>query len=228
MILKNSPLFEISQNEIFLMSKFVITENLNPHIKAFSNTCQKDIDAVYHEEMELLKNSKIFIFKNELDELIGTIRVLRWDFISPLPIQKSYGVNPFLCIEGEAINDIWHIGRLAIKKGIQDTNLLKKLLVCAIAPVCAHKDNIAFAEIDAEMLRVLRLLGIKAKTVGKSREYLGCDNIPVSISYHGLIDFYNENKHMVSTQKNIVLSGENYKLPNKVVFSTDTLNYTLV
>ena len=224
---KNSPLFEITQNEIFCMSKFVVTENFN-QAKVFSNTYQKEIDSVYREEMELLQNSRIFLFKNDVDDLIGTIRVLKWDFISPLPIQKRYGVDPFLSIEGDAINDIWHIGRFTIKKGIRDTNLLKKLLVCAIAPVCAHKDNIAFAEIDVNLLRVARLMGITAKTVGKSIAYLGCETVPVSMSYNGLIDFYNENKHLVSTQKSIVLSGEHYKLPNKVVFSTETLNYTLV
>jgi hypothetical protein len=229
MILKKSTLSEISQNEIFHMSKFVVTENFNHHAnEVFSSNYQKDIDSVYQEEMGFLKNSKIFIFKSDLGDLIGTIRVLKWDFINPLPIQKMFGIDPFLCTEGNDINDIWHIGRFAIKKGVRDINLLKKLLVCAIAPVCTHKDNIAFAEIDAKLLRVLRLMGIKAKTVGKSIEYLGSETIPVSMSYDGLIDFYNENKHLVSPEEAIGLSGENYKLPNKVVFNTDTLNYTLV
>lgn len=218
----------ISQNDIFRMSKFVVTENFNHHSnEVFPGHYQKDIDAVYKEEMNFLENSKIFAFKNELGDFTGTIRVLKWDFITPLPIQKMFGINPFLCAEGDAINEIWHIGRFAIKKGVRDVNLLKKLLVCAIAPVCKHKDNMAFAEIDAKLLRVLTLMGIKAKIVGKSIEYLGSETIPVSMSYNGLITFYNENKHLV-TPEDFELSSVNYKLPNKVVFNANQLNYTLV
>jgi hypothetical protein len=229
MTLNNHPLSEISQNEIYHMSKFVVTENCNHHAnEIFSTSYQKDIDSVYREEMGFLKHSKIFIFKSDRNELIGTIRVLKWDFINPLPIQKMFGIDPFLCTEGNDINEIWHIGRFAIKTGMRDINLLKRLLVCAIAPVCAHKDNIAFAEIDAKLLRVLRLMGIQAKTVGKSIEYLGSETIPVSMSCSGLIDFYNDNKHLVSAKEGFGISGQNYKLPNKVVFDTERLNYTLV
>ncbi|GIQ60986.1 hypothetical protein Flavo103_41220 [Flavobacterium collinsii] len=219
---------EISQNDILLMSKFVVTENFNHHSnEILPGHYQNDIDAVYKEEMGFLENSKIFAFKNDLGDLIGTIRVLKWDFITPLPIQKMFGINPFICAEGNAINEIWHIGRFAIKKGVRDVNLLKKLLVCAIAPVCQHKDNMAFAEIDAKLLRVLTLMGIKAKVVGKSIEYLGSETIPVSMSYAGLIDFYNENKDLV-TPEDFELSTPNSKLPNKVVFDANKLNYTLV
>lgn len=210
------------------MSKFVVTENFNHHSnEILPGHYQNDIDAVYKEEMGFLENSKIFAFKNDLGDLVGTIRVLKWDFITPLPIQKMFGINPFICAEGNAINEIWHIGRFAIKKGVRDVNLLKKLLVCAIAPVCQHKDNMAFAEIDAKLLRVLTLMGIKAKVVGKSIEYLGSETIPVSMSYAGLIDFYNENKDLV-TPEDFELSTPNFKLPNKVVFDANKLNYTLV
>lgn len=219
---------EISQNDILLMSKFVVTENFNHHSnEILPGHYQNDIDAVYKEEMGFLENSKIFAFKNDLGDLMGTIRVLKWDFITPLPIQKMFGINPFICAEGNAINEIWHIGRFAIKKGVRDVNLLKKLLVCAIAPVCQNKDNMAFAEIDAKLLRVLTLMGIKAKVVGKSIEYLGSETIPVSMSYAGLIDFYNENKDLV-TPEDFELSTPNSKLPNKVVFDANKLNYTLV
>lgn len=219
---------EISQNDILLMSKFVVTENFNHHSnEILPGHYQNDIDAVYKEEMGFLENSKIFAFKNDLGDLMGTIRVLKWDFITPLPIQKMFAIDPFVCAEGNAINEIWHIGRFAIKKGVRDVNLLKKLLVCAIAPVCKHKDNMAFAEIDAKLLRVLTLMGIKAKVVGKSIEYLGSETIPVSMSYAGLIDFYNENKDLV-TPEDFELSTPNYKLPNKVVFNANKLNYTLV
>ncbi|WP_428231988.1 hypothetical protein [Flavobacterium sp.] len=219
----------ISQNEIFHMSKFVVTENFNHHSnEVFPKHYQKDIDAVYKEEMGFLENSKIFAVKNDFGDLVGTIRVLKWDFVSVLPIQKMFGINPFLCTGGSDIHEIWHIGRFAIKKGVRDLNILKRLLVSAIAPICTHKDNIAFAEIDAKLLRVLTLMGIKAKIVGKSIEYLGSETIPVSMSYHGLIDFYNANKDLVLPEETFGVSAKSYQLPNRVVFNTEKRNYPLV
>lgn len=218
----------ISQNEIFHMSKFVVTENFNHHSnEIFPGNYQNDIDSVYKEEMGFLEHSKIFISRDDQGDLLGTIRVLKWDFVSVLPIQKMFGIDPFLCTEGNDINEIWHIGRFAIKKGVRDVNLLKKLLVSAIAPICTHKDNIAFAEIDAKLLRVLKLMGIKAKIVGESIEYLGSETIPVCMSYSGLIDFYNENKNLALPEQSITGSNS-YKLPNKVVFNAENRNYTLV
>src|SRR5690606_33655958 len=103
-------------------------------------------------------------------------------------------------------------------KGARDISLLKKLMVSAIAPICKHKDNIAFAECDAKLLRILTLMGIKTKIVGKSIDYLGSETIPVSIAYNGLIHFYYDNKYLMES----AIPGETQNttlLPNSVVFN---------
>lgn len=82
---------EISQNDILRMSKFVVTEIFNRHSnEILPGHYRNDVDAVYKEEMGYLVNSKIFAFKNDLGDFTGTIRVLKWDFITPLPIQKMF------------------------------------------------------------------------------------------------------------------------------------------
>lgn len=228
MFLEINHLSKTCQNELLQISKFVVTENFNHHTnEVFPSNYQIDINSVYKEELGFLENSKIFAVKTNLGDLIGTIRVLKWDYLNLLPIQKMFGIDPFDCAEGNPINDMWHIGRFAIKKGVRDISLLKKLLVSAIAPVCKHKDNIAFAEIDAKLLRVLRLMGIKMKIVGGSIEYLGSETIPICMSYNGLIDFYNENKNLVLAEV-FEHSDETFILPNRVVFNSDSRNYTLV
>ncbi|WP_440880072.1 hypothetical protein [Tenacibaculum sp. C7A-26P2] len=196
-----SYLEELSINEIYNLSKFVVEENFNHHINKDSfKSIKKDIKSVYEEEIEYIQNSKIFVSRNSSGKITGSIRVLRWNFIDKLPIQSLFGINPLLTIEDKPFNDIWHIGRFAIKKGIKDTNLFKKLMVCAISPVCSHAENIAFAECDSKLLRVMSLFGIKTKIVGKSINYLGSETIPVSFSYTGLIAFYEENKYLISNQ----------------------------
>jgi len=189
---------KVKETEIFNISKFVVTENFKHHTGLFPNDYNSDIQSICNEEMNYLSNSKIFAVKNEQEEILGTIRALKWDYINPLPIQKIFGINPLECTNGNDINEIWHIGRFAIKKGIRDISLLKKLMVSAIQPICQHRDNIAFAECDAKLLRIMNLMGINTKIVGESIDYLGSETIPVSMSYKGLIDFYNENKYLLA------------------------------
>ncbi|AUP80251.1 hypothetical protein [Flavivirga eckloniae] len=198
MINISNNLTRIGQNELFNMSKFVVTENFKHHTnEILPKTYGRDVATIYMDEKNNLANSEIFAVKTTNGEIVGTIRVLKWDYINPLPIQKIFGINPLLCVKDDLVNEIWHIGRFAIKKGVSDINLLKKLMVAAIKPICKHENNIAFVECDAKLLRVMTLMGIKTKVIGKSINYLGSETIPVTLSYNGLIDFYNRNKYLI-------------------------------
>lgn len=94
---------------------------------------------------------------------------------------------------------IWHIGRFVIKRGVGNINLFKKLMVCAIAPICNDKTSIAFAECDSKLLRVILSLGIVAIPVDKAITYLGSETFPIMMNYNGLIDFYRNNKWLLNT-----------------------------
>lgn len=191
-----------NNEELMNLSKFVVTENFKHHTEGkFPNEYNDDIASVYKEEMDYLKNSKIFAVKTGSGEIKGTIRLIKWDFITPLPIQKMFGINPLTCNNGRAVNEIFHIGRFAITKGSQGA--LKKLILCAIKPICEHKDNIAYAECDAKLLRILKIMGIEANVIGKSINYLGSETIPVSIPYEGVIDFYNKHNEELMIFSNV-------------------------
>ncbi|CAM1369337.1 conserved hypothetical protein [Tenacibaculum litoreum] len=192
----------LSTKEIFNLSKFVVEENFKHHSEGKGELIkEKDILSVYKEEIRYIKNSKIFVCKDHTGEITGAIRVLKWNYVDRLPIQSIFGINPLMVVEDKELHEIWHIGRFAIKKGVKDIGLFKKLMLCAIAPVCKNKNNIAFAECDSKLLRVLFLLGIKPVVVGKSVNYLGSETIPISLPYNGLIEFYEENKHLIIDSK---------------------------
>ena len=114
----------------------------NQAIKDF----EKDIQSIYNEEVIYFKNSEVYVARNFLGNMVGSIRILKWNFTDILPIQKVFGINP-----NSSNNNIYHIGRFAIKKEVGDVNLFKKLMVCAITPVCKRKENIAYAECDSKL-----------------------------------------------------------------------------
>jgi hypothetical protein len=218
----------LGKGQILDLAKFIVTENFKHHSNnVLPQDYEDDINSICDEEIKYADHSEIFVVKNDTDDITGAIRVLKWNYSDVLPIQKIFGINPLLAITNYDVNEIYHIGRFAIQKESKDVNLFKKLMVCAIAPVCAQKGNIAFAEIDSKLLRVLRLLGIKASVIGESIEYLGSETIPVAFTYDGLINFYNKNKSLVAPET-LASNSLVPELQESVVSENINYNYSLV
>lgn len=198
-MINNSNIKRLSKKEIFSLAKFVVTENFNHHSEGnLPSNYLADVFSVVKEENSFFKNSQIFASKTNLGKIEGTIRVLNWNYKDELPLQKIFGINPLNIIRASSIGPIWHIGRFAIKKGNKSLTLLKKLMICAITPICENQDSIAFAECDSKLLKILNAFGIETIRIGSSMNYLGSETVPVRMNYNGLIKFYNRNRHLVS------------------------------
>ncbi len=200
MITTTNHQLNAKENEVFDLAKFVVLENFKHHAdNVLPSHIQEEINEIYQEELKYSDNSQIFIFRSPPGGILGAIRSLKWDHVQPLPIQKIFGIDPFQFSNDTPGIEIWHIGRFAIKKGMRDILLLKELMVNAIAPICQNPKNIAFAECDAKLFRIMGMMGIKGEIIGKSINYLGSETIPVCFPYKGLIDFYNENKYLLTS-----------------------------
>ncbi len=199
MIQTNHYLGKLEKNQLKNLAEFVVRENFKHHSNNnLPENYRTDVNAIYDEELNFYKNSEVFITRNQKGMITSAIRVLKWNFIDVLPIQKIFGINPILAISDPNVKDIYHIGRFAVSKDIRDINLFKKLLVCVAKPICEQKGNMAFAECDSKLLRILNLLGVKTMIIGKSVNYLGSETIPIAMNYDGVIDFYNDNKHLIT------------------------------
>lgn len=191
---------KLELHQVFDLAKFIVTENCKHHSKtALKAIAKEDVNRIYQEEVNFYKNAETYICKDKQGAINGAIRVLKWNYTDVLPLQKIFGINPYLAINTPDVNAVYHIGRFAIRQGARDINLLKQLMVCAIKPICMHKNNIAFAECDSKLLRTLNLLGINTTVIGKPVTYLGSETIPIIMNYQGLITFYNKNVHLVNT-----------------------------
>lgn len=228
MATRNNFLQMLPSNEILNLAEFVVSENFKHHTEnELPSNYRSDINSIYKEELRFFNDSQIYVSKNSHGAIEGAIRVLKWNYADVLPIEKIFGINPLHVVGMSPLKSIWHIGRFAIKKEASDLNLFKKLMVCAIAPICERENSVAFAECDSKLLRVLKALGIGATVVGESINYLGSETIPVCMTYEGLIGFYNKNKHLVSDELRLD-TQKSLNLPESVVFNTQDFNYTLV
>ena len=191
--------YSLSNKDLYELAEFVVTENFNHH-EDFSdvNQFKTEVDDIYHEEKSF-KKSKIFVSRDNESKISGSIRVVKWNHKDVLPIEKLFNINPQDIIKNKATN-IWHIGRFAIRKGIDKTGfgVFKTLMAYAINEVCHNKNSVAIAECDAKLLKVLKLMGIEAITLAEPIHYLGSETIPVLLTYNGLKKFLDKNYHLMS------------------------------
>lgn len=224
----------LNANQLFDLANFIVTENFTHHTnEEMPADVAEDINGIYEEERNYFSNSKIFVAKDNQDSMVGAIRVLKWNYTVVLPLEKIFGINPFYAITQPNVNDIYHIGRFAVRKDACDLNLFKRLLVCVSEVICTNPGNIAFAECDSKLLRILRLLGVKAMVIGESVNYLGSETIPIAMTYEGIIDFYNANKHLIENEIKSegeveTLENTDYVLPKHGILATNANYYPLV
>ncbi|QOG01215.1 hypothetical protein [Flavobacterium sp. MDT1-60] len=212
MTITQNYLERLELNQLTELAKFVVEENFNHHCENVSaQEIISDTQEVYDEELNYFKDSEIFVAKDFSGNIQGSIRVIKWDYKTKLPLQKIFNIDPLSYKYSQNATSVWHIGRFATKKDVKDKTLFRKLMVCAIAPICEQKDGVAFAECDSKLLRIMNLLGIKAEVIGASINYLGSETIPIAMNYAGLEEFYYNNKSLVTSQSINKMSSQTFQ-----------------
>ncbi|WP_417941115.1 hypothetical protein [Flavobacterium sp. RS13.1] len=219
MNITQSYLERLELDQLTELAKFVVEENFSHHCEnVTTKELVNDTQEVYDEELNYFKDSEIFVAKDFSGNIEGSIRVIKWDYKAKLPIQKIFDIDPLTVLNNsEKLSSIWHIGRFATRKNNKDRTLFRRLMVCAIAPICEQKNGVALAECDSKLLRIMSLLGIKTHIIGASVYYLGSETIPIAMNYDGLKEFYYNNRYLITDQ---------YidKIPNSV-FKNKEYNY---
>lgn len=183
----------LGKKYLYELAEFVVKENYKHHAGGFiSENINDKINTVYQEELQYTENSIIFVVRNGVGKIIGSIRVFKWDRKKVLPIQKIFGIDPLKDIHPENDYSYWHIGRFAIDSfaGFPTITLLKQLMVYAVHPIVCDKKSYMIAETDSRLLKVMNALGIETVQLGESLNYLASETIPVYSSKKGLSAFY--------------------------------------
>lgn len=224
---ENLSLWQISEEELSELSKFVIEENYKHHQPQMSSdrNFEAEFLSVLKEEKAFYHYSSIIVAKDEYHNMVGAIRVTSWDN-NPhtIPLSRLFG-NQLVDIPQlmSKHKHVWHIGRFAIKKGVSDNGRLFKLLMLyAISPIFRHTNGVILAEADERLLRVMQAMRIKATPLAAGKEYIGSVTLPILIPKEGLNEFLLNN---VSIAFNIQFNYETELLPERVKKQRQTLNY---
>lgn len=186
-------IIKVGADRLHDIARFVVTQNYNHHSsEPIPAAARQEIDNIYQEELSYADHSTYFIVLDRDSKMIGSIRVFKWDKITPTPMQKVFHISPLEKVEYTAQTSFWHIGRFAIDSasGFSTVKMFKQLMTLAVAPILHDEDSYMIAETDSHLLRVMNALGIETRQIGKPLIYLASETIPICSSKSGLTKFY--------------------------------------
>ncbi len=190
---KDYTIFRVGTDRLHDVASFVVTENYNHHSSdPLPETVLQEIEDIYKEELSYSGCSEYFIVRDNCGKMIGSIRVFRWDKVTPTPMQKIFHISPLEKVGNNPGISFWHIGRFAIDStsGFSTVTLFKQLMALAVEPIMRDDDSYMIAETDSHLLRVMNALGIETRRIGNPLIYLASETIPVCASKKGLTRFY--------------------------------------
>ncbi|MFD2968788.1 hypothetical protein [Sphingobacterium bambusae] len=193
--MENYSIKILEKNELLKLAQFVVNQNANHHSE-FIRELEREarIAKLLLEEVRFSPNSRHYVAENSTNqEIVGCIRLLKWDNAQKLPLQQDFAVDVDEILKDRLYVDVWHIGRFAIAHGIRSIGVFKALMLSVIGPISSGDESLTFAECDEKLLKVLNLLEIRTTIVGKPKFYLGSRTYPISISKKTLKDFFQKN-----------------------------------
>lgn len=215
---ENYSIWQLSKNGLFDLAKFVVYENYKHHknLSETSVVSNEEIEQIYNEEIRFFDYSKVFVARNDKHEIVGAIRIMKWNRKDELPITKLFGITTLNEISPkDSDQHIWHIGRFAVgsELGKYGILLFKILMMYAVAPICKYEQGIMFAECDSKLFKTVNLMGLKAIALDDGVEYLGSVTIPMYATRDGIMEFVTRNHSLASNVKQSLNKTQNVSLP---------------
>jgi N-acyl-L-homoserine lactone synthetase len=198
----NYSICQLSKSGLLDLAKFVVAENYRRHQKLANDNKVNDdeVSDIYKEEAHFFEHSVILVAKNNKNEIIGSIRLLKWNRKDELPITKLFGITNLDEVSPKDSDaHIWHVGRFAVNAdlGTDGILLFRILMTCAATLICRYQNGIMFAECDSKLLKIMKLMGIKAIVLDDGIEYLGSITLPIYITRSGMAKFVARNQALV-------------------------------
>ncbi|WP_321478483.1 hypothetical protein [uncultured Bacteroides sp.] len=120
-------IYRVDETYLRIISEFFIRSNYLHHSNSFVPATIDEIENIYQEELAYFENSQLFVAEDYNSNIIGCIRLMKWDKKKTLPIEKVFGINPLEFVFNSDDCTIWHIGRFATTscKGHLNISLFK-------------------------------------------------------------------------------------------------------
>lgn len=192
-------IYESDEEVLPALAEFVVEENYRHHSALNTSIPKEEVERVLKEERTLINLSRIFIARDKMGRIIGSIRLTKWDRKTKLPLETLFGLNPLDLAISADVTTFWHVGRFSIsQRGISSKNfLMKTLMIYALYPIIKDGTSCLLAEVDRKLFNILGKLGIIVTQIAPSTYYLASETIPICSKSEALISFYDRNKYFI-------------------------------
>lgn len=197
-------LYQIGKNKLPKFSQFVFEMYAYHYFKKYQwYPTVHDLYRMQHSDEEQFGQSVYFAYKSSDQQILGTIKATRKVEDISFPIEYEFNVDLQQVIEEKKlmVNEIWHLGRLAIdantirtqKLPITSRQMLRYLLMHSLSVINQHPDNLMIAESDVLIYEIFHDLGINMQIVGELRHCLGSPTYPVIVTGEDITQWIKQN-----------------------------------
>ena len=186
-------LHRIGRNNLAKFSEFVFQIYAHHYFKKYNwQPNPQELVEMHAKDQKHFGQSVYFGYKNQAEEFLGTIKAtIKANGLS-FPIEYEFGVNiqDIIRNKGLQVNEIWHLGRLAIdsnkirtqKLPITSKQILRLLLINSLSVINRKPNSLMIAESDTHIYDVFHSLGINMQKVGACQECIGSPTYPVIVT----------------------------------------------
>lgn len=197
-------LYQIGQNNLANFSQFVFDMYSYHYFKKYQwYPTIHDLYKMQQSDQEQFNNSVYFGYKDNQNQILGTIKTTRKDNNIKFPIEYEFEVDLDQIIKEKKlkVDEIWHLGRLAIdsntmrsqKLPITSRQMFKYLLIHSLGVINQHPNSLMIAESDVLIYEIFHSLGINMQIVGEIRHCLGSPTYPVIVTGEDIHNWLLEN-----------------------------------
>lgn len=192
---ENLIIYQVGTDNVKEFTQFVYGVYAKDYKQKYGwEASQEELLEMMSEDQFYSPNAYFVAIKSLSGKTLGTVRLTKKaskDIV--FPIEKEFGIDvqELYDLEGNAPNDIWHCGRLAIDKdALKEENIqmnsikLLKALLEYVGIVNTQKQyNVLTIEADESCYKLLKVLGTNIQIVGDGKEYLGSMTYPAAVFY---------------------------------------------
>lgn len=76
------------------LARFIVNENISHHNALYSEEkIASEINRVYTEDLSLFDSSVFYVVKNQMNTIVGSVKITAWNNKVILPIEKLFSIN---------------------------------------------------------------------------------------------------------------------------------------
>lgn len=76
------------------LARFIVCENISHHNAQYNEEkIASEINSVYAEDLSLFDSSVFYVVENQMNTIVGSLKITAWNNKVVLPIEKLFSIN---------------------------------------------------------------------------------------------------------------------------------------